>query len=187
MSLGCFFSFFILIGDISIFSEWREKILGMYLSMTAARTSLKWWSHSSSITHFFYYSPKCSSPHNPAVGLRSSQNTIPSTLYLVFTSEDYLSAPIMLTHNASLSTAKVSHSFPWGISQTSSALLSFNSKLLHSSVCHGNLLTLEPSILAMTVDSCLLSHLPFGSLCRSRSVCSVCLQFTVSPCTCVFS
>lgn len=100
-------------------------------------------------------------------------------------------SPTMLTHNASLichgESLPLLLSFPWGISQTSSFFLSFFSYLSHSFICHSNLLTLEPSILAMTVDSCLQSHLPLGSLCISRSVCPACLQFTASPWACVFT
>lgn len=173
--------------------------------MTAASkysSSLKSWSHCPRVNHFIpflsIFTQIVFTTH-PAVSFHSSQSTYSSTVYFLSSVQrftfalSFCSWPelTVLTDNASLicqgESLRPFLSFPWGISQTSSALLSFISYLSHSSVCHSNLLTLELSILAMTVDSCLLSHLPFGSQCISRSVCPVCLQFTVCPCACVFS
>ncbi len=49
----------------------------------------------------------------------------------------------------------------------------FHSFHLYSYICHKDLLTPELSELATTVDSCLLSHLPFGALSVSVSVCAL--------------
>lgn len=49
----------------------------------------------------------------------------------------------------------------------------FHSFHPYSYICHKDLLTPELSDLATTVDSCLLSHLPFGALSVSVSVCAL--------------
>lgn len=166
--------------------------------MIVASTSLKWWSlcprvnHSisfvSSFTQIFFTT-------HSAVRFHSSQSTYSSTVFFLWSVQRFTFAlsfcswpePRMLTDNAFLicqgESCPLFLSFPWGISQTLSALLSFISYLSRSSVWHSNLLTLELSILTMTVDSCLLSHLPFGSQYISRTVCSVSLQFTICPWT----
>lgn len=49
----------------------------------------------------------------------------------------------------------------------------FHSIHPYSYICHKDLLTPELSDLATTVDSCLLSHLPFGALSASVRVCAL--------------